>query len=377
MGMMGAGALPPGLRLGFPRGMPSGGPPSGLPPGLPPRGMPPRGASSIAASSRATVLAGAKFGTLHLTVVSGSDLHPISGPSSSNMDSLVVVRVGVTEHQTPICTGGGTRPKYNATLQFDIRAEREVDFSVFYRRGASATGFDDVCVGRGRANFMPWIAQGNFMGDIQIKDDAGQTAGSLQVSTKFDRAPPSVATPGTALAAPTSAIKPVEINSSVGPRDPSGKFTDKEVRDAFTSLDLDQNDYVGAAELTHVLVNIGENVTDEEVDEMIRMCDTDGDGQVSYSEFYFMVQGKALPKEGREAVEAAKPLASAPAAAQRNARKVALQNFMAEYRWTPECKFCAQNESLLPCNAPSSRNHTHFHYSPTLFLSTPPKPHQC
>ena len=31
----------------------------------------------------------------------------------------------------------------------------------------------------------------------------------------------------------------------------------------------------------HVLINIGEQVTDEEVDEMIKMIDLDGDGQVS------------------------------------------------------------------------------------------------
>ena len=38
--------------------------------------------------------------------------------------------------------------------------------------------------------------------------------------------------------------------------------------------------FVGAAELRHVLICMGELITDEEVDEMIRMVDTDGDGQV-------------------------------------------------------------------------------------------------
>jgi hypothetical protein len=31
------------------------------------------------------------------------------------------------------------------------------------------------------------------------------------------------------------------------------------------AFDLDHNNFVGAAEIRHVLVNIGENVTDEEV----------------------------------------------------------------------------------------------------------------
>ncbi len=48
----------------------------------------------------------------------------------------------------------------------------------------------------------------------------------------------------------------------------------------FRFLDLDKNMFVGAAELRHVLICMGELITDEEVDEMIRMVDTDGDGQV-------------------------------------------------------------------------------------------------
>lgn len=32
----------------------------------------------------------------------------------------------------------------------------------------------------------------------------------------------------------------------------------------------------------HVMTNLGEKLTDEEVDEMIREADIDGDGQVNY-----------------------------------------------------------------------------------------------
>lgn len=44
----------------------------------------------------------------------------------------------------------------------------------------------------------------------------------------------------------------------------------------------DGNGFISAAELRHVMTNLGEKLTDEEVDEMIQEADTDGDGQVNY-----------------------------------------------------------------------------------------------
>lgn len=68
-----------------------------------------------------------------------------------------------------------------------------------------------------------------------------------------------------------------------------GEFKDSEIEAAFKFIDLDHNNYVGAAEIRHVLICMGELITDEEVDEMIRMVDADGDGQISYKEFYAVV----------------------------------------------------------------------------------------
>mmetsp|Transcript_6767 Transcript_6767/g.11183 ORF Transcript_6767/g.11183 Transcript_6767/m.11183 type:complete len:293 (+) Transcript_6767:148-1026(+) len=68
-----------------------------------------------------------------------------------------------------------------------------------------------------------------------------------------------------------------------------GPFTDKEVRKAFDSFDLDKNGFIGVGELRTIYTAIGEEVTDQELDEMIKMVDTDGDGQCDYQEFSKMI----------------------------------------------------------------------------------------
>lgn len=47
-------------------------------------------------------------------------------------------------------------------------------------------------------------------------------------------------------------------------------------------FDKDGNGSISAAELKYVMANLGEKLTDEEVDEMIKEADIDGDGQVNF-----------------------------------------------------------------------------------------------
>lgn len=42
-------------------------------------------------------------------------------------------------------------------------------------------------------------------------------------------------------------------------------------------------------QLRHVMINLGEKLTDEEVEQMIKEADLDGDGQVNYDEFVKMM----------------------------------------------------------------------------------------
>ncbi|KAF3456922.1 hypothetical protein FNV43_RR01576 [Rhamnella rubrinervis] len=64
---------------------------------------------------------------------------------------------------------------------------------------------------------------------------------------------------------------------------------EEELREAFKVFDKDQNGYISANELRHVMINLGEKLTDEEVEQMIREADLDGDGQVNYDEFVKMM----------------------------------------------------------------------------------------
>ena len=55
-----------------------------------------------------------------------------------------------------------------------------------------------------------------------------------------------------------------------------------DIKEAFRIFDKDGNGFISAAELRHVMISLDEKLTEEEVDEMIREADTDGDGQVNY-----------------------------------------------------------------------------------------------
>lgn len=129
-----------------------------------------------------------------------------------------------------------------------------------------------------------------------------------------------------------------------GERDPNGKFTVREIQEAFQAFDLDNNNYIGNAEIRHVLINIGEQATDDEIDEMIRMVDKDGDNLVSFEEFYAMVTGGQAPPPGIMGGAtigiASKTVGGQDESAKiieiRQNRRVALQEFNDDNKFKPE-----------------------------------------
>ncbi|XP_062203323.1 uncharacterized protein LOC133905527 [Phragmites australis] len=67
---------------------------------------------------------------------------------------------------------------------------------------------------------------------------------------------------------------------------------DDELREAFRVFDQDQNGFISRDELRHVLENLGERLSDEELAEMLREADVDGDGQINYTEFAKVMMAK-------------------------------------------------------------------------------------
>lgn len=61
-----------------------------------------------------------------------------------------------------------------------------------------------------------------------------------------------------------------------------GADGEEELREAFRVFDKNKDGLISSSELRHVMTSLGEKLSDEEVDDMIREADLDGDGMVNY-----------------------------------------------------------------------------------------------
>ena len=69
----------------------------------------------------------------------------------------------------------------------------------------------------------------------------------------------------------------------------NGNDTEEELLEAFKVFDRDGNGYVTSHELRCVMTTLCEETSPEEIEEMIKEADIDGDGQVDYQEFVKMM----------------------------------------------------------------------------------------
>ena len=64
---------------------------------------------------------------------------------------------------------------------------------------------------------------------------------------------------------------------------------EEEMLEAFKVFDSDGNGNISADELRQIMANLGEKLTEEEVDAMVKEADIDGDGEINYEEFVRMM----------------------------------------------------------------------------------------
>lgn len=68
-------------------------------------------------------------------------------------------------------------------------------------------------------------------------------------------------------------------------------FTAKSnVKEAFKAFDKDGNGFISVEELKHAMESLGETVSNEELDEMVKMADKNKDGKIDYEEFVEIMQ---------------------------------------------------------------------------------------
>jgi len=82
--------------------------------------------------------------------------------------------------------------------------------------------------------------------------------------------------------------------TNVASRLAAREFTAEQVVEMFRVFDKDGDGQVSANEIRSVMAGVyGEPLTEAEIEEVIKMSDVDGDGQINYSEFVQMVLNKA------------------------------------------------------------------------------------
>ncbi|XP_063712128.1 calmodulin-A-like [Symsagittifera roscoffensis] len=70
----------------------------------------------------------------------------------------------------------------------------------------------------------------------------------------------------------------------------SDSSEEEDLRIAFDNFDRNHSHYIEAEDLKALLLSLGERVNDSDAAEMIRMADLDGDGKVSFEDYFNFIR---------------------------------------------------------------------------------------
>ena len=73
----------------------------------------------------------------------------------------------------------------------------------------------------------------------------------------------------------------------------SYSLSEVEVRGIFKMIDKNEDELISSDELRYFVNNVGETQPDEEVDEMVKKADVNGDGIITYDGFLKMMMGNS------------------------------------------------------------------------------------
>ncbi|XP_035715989.1 calmodulin-A-like [Folsomia candida] len=65
-----------------------------------------------------------------------------------------------------------------------------------------------------------------------------------------------------------------------------------EVHESFRAIDKNGDGFITVGELRQVMANIGENASYEEIQEMVKVADLDGNGKVNFDEYFAVLGSK-------------------------------------------------------------------------------------
>ena len=92
----------------------------------------------------------------------------------------------------------------------------------------------------------------------------------------------------------TNANGAIDFNEFIDMMVKRGANVEEDAAHAFAVFDRDGDGLITAEELRLTMNNLGEPITEEEVEAMIAEADLDGDGKINFTEFKSLMANKAL-----------------------------------------------------------------------------------